>query len=466
MKKNTYIILLAFIVCAFNGFRIYDLTFNRMDLLNNADPYQLSLAANLDTNWLSLSEEQISDWSKDRLSFEFLKTKDQYSPEKYYYAHIGWAALIRLAWTIFSENPLQLGSFYTPLVLNILLEAVMEFLLVLLVFNFTNSKLVTFFSLLVTLLSSSRYEAFLLREGTYSVPALFIVIIIYLFLALKTKNKEQINWKNKNSSKNINIFNFIIVSLIAISLIIATVMRPNLVFLAVPIVFGFFYVFQNIKKFIISTVIFFSLFTSMFIPAYVSTLQYGWYWHLVYLGIGYYENPWNIEKIDTYALKIAKENGIKPLFPDGVKNPEDINNYNKFLKGLVISHFKENPYLFLKNAIKNHVVGFVRYSILSFSGFEKITKVLTAFISYVLLISTLIYHRRFDERQKKLLVACYLFGAYIVASICTAYAPAYHYLYPYMPINIILVSFGFYAIKNYFLNDIKEKLNSKRNKKT
>jgi len=117
------------------------------------------------------------------------------------------------------------------------------------------------------------------------------------------------------------------------------------------------------------------------------------FWHTAYIGIGAYKNPYNIYLSDDSAYDFfKKKTGIKINASIGGNYYEtDIRNLNrKLLKDKYISILRNSPFLILKNAILNTLMG----ASLGYLAKDKIINFFIAILGFLFLL-TLFYYKKY-----------------------------------------------------------------------
>ena len=143
-------------------------------------------------------------------------------------------------------------------------------------------------------------------------------------------------------------------------------------------------------------------------------------WHTIYVGIGGYENPYNISLSDEEGYLYFKNKTGKIYNSDSVKNEESVKEYFEVLKNRYLEIVKEEPFLLFSNALKNiissygfgHKAGDVWLNNLSiFAGLISILLLLYS-RQYIIFLAIGIFSFSFTPYFPP--IAAYMYGSYIL----------------------------------------------------
>lgn len=190
--------------------------------------------------------------------------------------------------------------------------------------------------------------------------------------------------------------------------------RPSTLFFIVFIYI--YFLFKNIndfKKIIFSFFMFLGLLNIL--PSFKTVP-----WHTMYVGIGGYENPYNISLSDEEGYLYFKNKTGKIYNSDSVKNEESVKEYFEVLKNRYLEIAKEEPFLLFSNALKNiissygfgHKSGDVWLNNLSiFAGLISILLLLYS-RQYIIFLAIGIFSFSFTPYFPP--IAGYMYGSYIL----------------------------------------------------
>lgn len=154
------------------------------------------------------------------------------------------------------------------------------------------------------------------------------------------------------------------------------------------------------------------------------------FFHTAYVGLGAYENPWdiNLSDNDGYDLYFDKTGDVlNASFGGNYFDDIVITHYSQITKDAYLDHFFENPLLIFRNALLNTIQGF---SLGYYNHFFVIITSLTLGLSHIIL---LLYYR-----QWKIIIL-------ILATIGTI-VPYYPPIPAYIFGNYLILTFSFYKL--------------------
>ena len=156
-------------------------------------------------------------------------------------------------------------------------------------------------------------------------------------------------------------------------------------------------------------------------------------WHTMYVGIGAYKNPYNIQLADEEGYKFFYNQTGKKMNSTNINDPQLIDEYYQILKKEYFRILSENPKLAIKNALLNI---FQSYSIGYKVGNERIAYA-SAFLG-LLMIVLLLYSKQYV-----------LFLA--IGLLSGSFTPYYPPIAAYMYGSYILLVVAFIHIIEYLL---------------
>jgi len=161
-------------------------------------------------------------------------------------------------------------------------------------------------------------------------------------------------------------------------------------------------------------------------------------WHTMYVGIGAYSNPYNINLSDNDGYNYYKKQTGKQVSSANIMVTNIKNDYYKILKYRYIKIIKENPYMMLRNAIFNTLQA---YSFgYSHSLHQKFGNKLiyTSIIIGLIIIGLLLYTKQY---------VLFLAIGFASGSFTLYYPPILTYMFG----NFILLVIGLIGIVDSFI---------------
>lgn len=156
-------------------------------------------------------------------------------------------------------------------------------------------------------------------------------------------------------------------------------------------------------------------------------------WHTMYVGIGAYKNPYNIQLADEEGYKFFYNQTGKKMNSTNINDPQLIDEYYQILKKEYFRILSENPKLAIKNALLNI---FQSYSIGYKVGNEVIAYA-SAFLGFLMIV-LLLYSKQYI-----------LFLA--IGLLSSSFTPYYPPIAAYMYGSYILLVVAFINIIEYLL---------------
>ncbi len=399
--------LLISILVAVEGFFIVKYTAATLENNNWTGPY-FSAAANLKAGGdFMIDEKEVIEFKKlpiaDQYVYHFKKSDNL---EHYNHNPVGFAYIIWFATAIF----FFLGNINALILLQVIVHLLLCFLLL----NTIKTKQ---FRILFTVLYiiNPIIIKFVVLDYYYFWQCIPGFLIVYLLNA---------------TEKNLKL-----IYLLGIILIFATLSRITILFVSL-LTLALLFKYIPIKHAAILTLLFILGFLSINKPTEKNI------WHTIYVGIAAYPNNHvqTLSDEEGYALyEKVTGTALEARIGNNYYDPEVINAYKVISKDAVIEIARENPWIFVRNAILN---GFQCYS----PGYITINVVwlnvliaLAGFIFFILLITT---------KQYIIILSVALYAG----TFCLYYPPIQAYLYG---AYILLVSGLYHILIHYKLFKFK-----------
>ncbi|QMU64042.1 MAG: hypothetical protein GKR88_06875 [Flavobacteriaceae bacterium] len=175
-------------------------------------------------------------------------------------------------------------------------------------------------------------------------------------------------------------------------------------------------------------------------------------WHTVYAGLGAYQNEYGIKLSDKAPYNLYERiTGEKLVASVGGNYYEEevIDKYTVITKEEVIKIFKENPYIFIKNAFINTLQGF------SFGYFNRNIDYINYFISFIgFIFLVFLYYNK--------LYTWIIFILFTVGTFTIYYPPIPAYMFGnYLPIVLSLTLIKRIK-KNNLINSYRKSFSNKK----
>jgi hypothetical protein len=230
-----------------------------------------------------------------------------------------------------------------------------------------------------------------------------------------------------------------LISIFSIIFAFSYMIRPT-VLLLVILFYILFAIKNDIKKAFIGLVIFIGLINI------APSLSIG-PWHTMYIGIGAYNNPYNIQLSDEDGYKYYKEQTSKIVNSSNIMKTNIKNDYYKVLQKRYIKIVKENPLMICKNIILNTTQAY------SFGYSHSLNQkfgnkiIYTSILIGLIMIGLLLYTKQY--------ILFFAIG-FASGSFTLYYPPIISYMFG----NFILLVVGIIGILDYFIKQ-KEMVNEK-----
>jgi len=170
-------------------------------------------------------------------------------------------------------------------------------------------------------------------------------------------------------------------------------------------------------------------------------------WHQIIVGIGFYDNPYNLKFDDSAPMKIANRKYGMKMTADDIMFPEmkRFKKYEAAMKKEVMQMLWENPGMFLTNTVKNLYYGFLlapKDDTMKVFNLNKLPTTSLSITYLVLLCTALGYFFIFSKEMFYGVTLIIVISLYFLLSVCAFNPPFDYYIYAYYPLFYILFAVG------------------------